>query len=180
MFFIIVTRREDLLTILWFSQYVKLLSIDKIFKMGLKFENYDNLPALFCLSSILLIERWLGTGRDVRKKLLKMKIQNHKMLTSCPGSQGDITRPVQLYRLENCKIPSWKKKRPESYLVWKCILAPPWQPTRIAEQQSPPTWTDLVFCPRDKAGFVLIIRKMSVISEYFNRSKTWEIWRIIT
>ena len=110
MFFIIVTRREYLLTILWFSQYVKLLSIDKIFKMGLKFENYDNLPALFCLSSILLIERWLGTGRDVRKKLLKMKIQNHKMLTSCPGSQGDITRPVQLYRLENCKIPSWKKK----------------------------------------------------------------------
>ena len=39
--------------------------------MGLKFENYDNLSALFCLSSILVIERWLGTGdegRDVGKK----------------------------------------------------------------------------------------------------------------
>ena len=56
-----------------------------------------------------------------------MKIQNHKMLTSCPGSEGDIARPVQLYRLENCQIPGWnKKKPPESHLMnWKCILALP-------------------------------------------------------
>ena len=45
------------------------------------------------------------------KKTAKNENKNHKMLTSCPGSQGDITRPVQLYRLENCQIPGWNKKK---------------------------------------------------------------------